>query len=254
MTKFTLANVRVFAGGCDLTGASNKIDASADIDDKDVTTFGSTGPNGDIWKEVLGGLGSSTLKAEGLWEAGDPSKVDDALWAANGSVIPWSVLPRGGGAAAPTYGDLAWLTKALNTKYNVGGGVGDAAPWSADASGSGRLPRGAVLHPPGTARTATGTGTGVQLGAVPTGKSLYAALHVLSVAGTATPTITVAVESDTTNAFAAPTTVGTFTAATAIGGQSLLVAGPATNTWYRAKWTIAGTTPSFLLLVTAGIA
>jgi hypothetical protein len=132
--------------------------------------------------------------------------------------------------------------------------VGEVAPWTSTAKSSWPLVRGQFAHPPGAARTATGTGTGLNLGAVAAGKRLYASLHVLSVAGTATPTITGRIESSVDNTFAAPTTRATFAAATAVGGQVLRTDGTAyTDTWWRIAWTISGTTPSFLFAAALGI-
>ena len=244
MGKFTLLNARIFTGGADLTANSNKIELASEVSDEDVTSFGSQG-----WKEVIGGLASTEINGEGQWEAGDLSKVDDNRWAALGGLGPWSVTP--GGASV---GTLAYFTNALTASYELGGEVGNVAPWKAKGVGSWPLVRGAIGHDPGTARTTTGVGTGVQLGAVAAGKQLYAALHVLSISGTSTPTITAAIESDTTNGFGAPTTRLTFAAATALGGQILRVPGPITDTWWRPKWTISGTTPSFLFVVAFGIA
>lgn len=243
MGKFVLLNARLFTGGADLTSNNNKLDVSAEVSDEDVTNFGSAG-----WKEVIGGLASTEINGEGQWEAFDPSKVDDNRWAALGGLGPWTAAPAGAAVGA-----LAYFTNALSGSYSLGGDVGSVAPWKAKGAGSWPLVRGLIAHDPGTARTATGTGTGAQLGAVAVGKQLYASLHVLSVAGT-TPSITVAIESDTSNAFGAPTTRLTFAAATAAGGQILRVPGAFTDTWWRPKWTISGTTPSFLMLIAFGIA
>jgi hypothetical protein len=244
VSKTILLNVRTFAAGVDLTGASNKVEISAEVEDKDATNYASQG-----WKEVLGGLGSAELSAEGQWEAGDPSKVDDASWSHLGSVIPWSVSANNAAAV----GDLAYLVSALRSDYKLFDAVGEVAPWSGTAKSAWPLVRGQFGHPPGTARTATGTGTGLNLGAVPEGKRLYAALHVLSVSGT-TPSITARVESSVDNTFASPTTRLTFTAATAAGGQALRTDGTAiTDTWWRLGWTISGSTPSFLFAASLGI-
>jgi hypothetical protein len=245
MAKFVLADARLIAGGADLSSAASKISIESTVKDEDTTTFGSNG-----WTEVIGGLASTKLSGEGWWEANDPSKVDDAAFAALGGLGPWTVCPAGGGALAT----LAYFTNALEGSYQLLGEVGKVAPWTVEGVGSWPVVRGQIAHPPGTARTSSGTGTGAQLGAVATGKQLYAALHVLSIAGTSTPTITVAIESDTSNAFGAPTTRLTFGAATAVGGQILRVAGPITDTWFRPKWTVSGTTPSFLFALAFGIA
>jgi hypothetical protein len=244
VAKTILTNVRTFAVAADLTSHTNKVELAAEVEDKDATNFGSQG-----WSEVLGGLASAEISAEGQWEAGDPGKVDDASWSQLGGVGPWSISANNGAAV----GDLAYFTSALRSAYKLGEAVGEVAPWTGTAKSAWPLVRGQFAHPPGTARTATGTGTGLNLGAVAAGKRLYAALHVLSASGT-TPSLTARVESSADNTFAAPTTRLTFTAATAVGGQILRTTGTAiTDPWWRIAWTITGTTPSFLFVATLGI-
>ena len=244
MPKTILTNVRTFALGVDLTSQSNKVELSAEFEDKDTTNYASQG-----WKEVVGGLGSAEISAEGQWEAADDTKVDNASWSHLGGVGPWSVSANN----AASVGDLAYFTSALRSGYTLFDAVGEVAPWSGTAKSSWPLVRGQFAHPPGTARTATGTGTGLNVGAVAAGRRMYAALHVLSASGT-TPSITARVESSVDNTFASPTTRLTFTAATAAGGQALRTDGTAiTDTWWRLAWTISGTTPSFLFVASLGI-
>ncbi|MCY0943535.1 hypothetical protein [Streptomyces antarcticus] len=243
MPKFVLLNARLFAVGADLTGASNKIELTAEIEDKETTNYYSNGH-----KEVIGGLGSAEIAAEGQWEAGDATLVDNASWAQLGGVGPWTVCPDGAAVA-----DRAYLTQCLRSEYGLGGSIGDVAPWTGKGASSWPLVRGQMAHPAGTARTSTGVGTAVQLGAVPAGKRLYAALHVLSVAGT-TPSITARIESDNAVGFPSATTQLTFTAATAAGAEALRTSGSAiTDDWFRVAWTISGTTPSFLFATSFGI-
>jgi hypothetical protein len=244
-----LTNARLFTGAADLTGASNKIELDAEREEKDVTTFLDSADPDSGWKKFIGGLGSAKSQAEGFWEAGDLSKVDDTSWADLGGLSAWTALPT-----TSTAGSLAWFMKALRGKYTLLGQVGDVAPWAAEAASTWPLVRGSVANPPGTARTTTGSGTAVQMTAVSATQYLYASLHVLSIAGTATPTITVKVQSNVDNTFGAPTDRLTFAAATVIGGQILRVPGPITDTWYRAAWTISGSSPSFLFLAAFGIA
>ncbi|MFI5995869.1 hypothetical protein ACIBAC_28965 [Streptomyces sp. NPDC051362] len=243
MSKFVLTNVRLFTGGADLTGASNKVEVTTKIEEKESTNYASQG-----YKELLGGLASAEIQGDGQWEAGDPGLIDDAAWAQLGGVGAWSVGPAGAAV-----GSLAYLTKGLRCDYKLGDAVGEVAPWTSSGKSSWPLARGQFAHPPGTARTATGTGTGLNLGAVALGKRMYAALHVLSVAGT-TPSITARVESSVDNTFASPTTRLTFSAANAAGGEILRTDGTAiTHTWWRVAWTITGTGPSFLFASTLGI-
>lgn len=244
MAKFVLTNARLFTGGADLTSVNNKLEVSAERAAVDTTNFGSSG-----WTESLAGLGETEINAEGFWEATDAGKVDDAMWAQLGGLTSWTASPNTGAVA-----DLAYFTSALTGSYQLGGEVGDVAPWTAKAAGSWPLVRGVIAHPSGTARTVTGTGTAQSLGAVSATQNLYAALHVLSVTGTVTPTITVTIQSDSAEAFPSSATVLSFAAATAIGGQILRVPGAITDTWFRPQWTISGTDPSFLFVVAFGIA
>lgn len=244
MGKQVLLDCRLFAVGADLSGASNKIEITSEVEDKDATNYRSGG-----WKEVLGGLASSEITGEGQWEAGDPSLVDDASWSALGGIGPYTVCPNDSTVAA-----LAYLTKGMRADFTFGDAVGEVAPWSGTVKSSWPVARGQIGHPPGTARTASGTGAALELGAITAGQRLYAALHVLSVAGTDTPTITGRIESDADAGFASPTTRLTFTAATAVGGEILRTDGTAiADTHYRVAWTISGTTPSFLFAVSLGI-
>lgn len=242
MTAFVLTDCRIYTGGADLSTRSNKASLMVEVEEKDSTAFAGSG-----YTECLGGLASTKFTGEGQWEAGDAGKVDDVSWTDLGGLGPLTVCPDGADV-----GDLAWLTYAMRGNYSLGEAVGEVAPWSASLAGSWPLARGAIAHPPGTARTATGFGGAIELGAVPSGKYLYAGLHVLSASGT-TPSITVRIESDVDDQFNDPTTNLTFSAATTRSGQTQRVAGPITNTWYQAAWTISGTGPSFLFVVSLGI-
>ncbi|MGV9987730.1 hypothetical protein [Streptomyces olivaceus] len=244
MAKSVLLNVRCFAAGLDLTSVSNKIELTSEVEEKPTTNYGSDG-----YAEVVGGLSSAEIAGEGQWEAGDDTKVDDVTWAQLGGVGPWSV--SGNNSAA--VGALVYFTRAMRADYTLLADVGEVAPWTSTAKSSWPLVRGQFAHPPGTTRTATGSGTALEVGAVPAGKRLYAALHVLSVAGT-TPSLTARVESSADDTFTDPTTRATFTAATEVGGQMLRTDGTAlTDTWWRVAWTITGTTPSFLFAAALGI-
>jgi hypothetical protein len=244
LTPTVLLDARIYLATADLTGYSNKVELSSSVVDLDRTTFASGG-----WHERVGGLFDSQINIEGLADFGDLTKPDDMFWANLGAPgTAATIVPTAG-----TVGSLAYLGKVLEADYKLGGKVGDLLPWTGGLKGNTAIARGQILHPQGTARTATGTGTAVQLGAVLATQRLCANLHVLSVSGT-TPSITVAIQSNVDNTFGSPTTRLTFAADTALDGQALSVLGPVTDTWWRATWTISGTTPSFLFAVAAGIA
>ncbi len=243
MAKFVLTAGYVALNSTDLSSYCSSIQLQIEAESKETTTVGSNG-----WHEELSGIKSVSLSASGQWEAADASKVDDEAFGNFGTVNGVSACP-----ATAADGELAWLTAFNRRQYQLFGAVGDVAPWSWQANGAWPLVRGQVLHAP-TARTSTGTGTAVQLGAVSATQRLYVALHVFSVSGTSSPTLTVAIQSDNAGGFGSPTTVTTLTAATAISNQITRVSGPITDDYFRVSYTITGTNPSFLFAVTAGIA
>lgn len=248
MAKLILLDTRVLVGAADLSGQSNKLELTDEIEEKDVTHFRSGGA-----KEVLGGLETVSIGAEGQWEAGDPGKVDDQAWASRRVLDAWTMGATG--ASDTAAGSLAYIAKALRTSFAILGAVGNVAPWSANATGTWPLVRGAFAHPSGVARTASGTGTALNLGALGAGERLYASLHVLSVAGT-TPTIDVTVTSDSAELFnASPETRITFPQASEASGTILrTAAGAHLDDWYRAEWTISASGgESFLFVVAIGI-
>lgn len=245
MAKNIFTGVRIFAGGADLTGASNKAELSVEAEEKDVTTFASAG-----WNECVGGLKSGEVQAEGYWEAGDEGLVDNHMWGNKGAyTVPFTLGPT-----AATVGSLAYIMRTLQKDYSFFGEVGDVAPWSSNSVSNWPIARGVFMHPPATARTATGNGTAVQIIAVPAGSRLYSALHVTSVSGSAA-TLDVDVESYVDNTFAGATTQISHTQFTSVGGEILRTNGDAiTDTWYRVTYTIGGTTPSFTFVSALGVA
>jgi hypothetical protein len=251
MAKAPMINTRTFVGGADFSGSLNKIELQTKRDEKDVTGFGIDG-----WKEFLAGLAETDVSGDVFWEAADMSKPDDVIWDGLTSDRALSVFPalNQTAAASASYGDLAYLTKALISTHKVGDKIGDVAGAVLKGKGNWPLARGVGLHPPGTARSVTGSGTATLYQAATSTQYVYANLHVLSVSGTGTPTLTVKVQSDVDNTFASPADLITFTAATALGGESKRTAGPITDTYYRVSYTISGSSPSFLFVVTVGVA
>jgi len=100
------------------------------------------------------------------------------------------------------------------------------------------------------ARTATGQSAAITVGRVETSGKFGLILNCTAASGT-TPTLDVTVEwsADGTNFFAAQA-ADSFTQVTTtgqVGAKSFDVKGP----FYRVKWTIGGTTPSFTFTVDA---
>jgi hypothetical protein len=243
-TPLVLVSCRNFVGGYDLTGYNNKLEVTSEVEDKDVTTFLPASDPDCGWKKVKGGIASAKMVGGGHWEGA----LDEAAWSALGSVVPHSAF-----AADANEGAVGYFTSALSRSYQFLGPVGDVAAWQVNDDSAWPMVRGFSLEAPGTARSTTGTGTPVQVGAVPAGKYLYAALHVLSVTGTGGPSIAVKIQSDAAVGFTTPIDQITFSTATAIGGQIARVAGPITDDWFRVSHTITGVGPSCLYVAVVGI-
>jgi hypothetical protein len=244
-TPLVLNDARIYYATADLTGVSNHVELETEYEDLDKTTFASLGAH-----ERVAGLADTMCGLQGLWAAGDLTQPDDVLWANNGAnAAPLTVLPTSGAV-----GSVAYLTKVMQANYKPGGDTGKLLAWTADTSGNQPLARGVILHPQGTARTASGNGTGVQFAAGPTAtQRLYANFHAMSVSG-ATPSIAVKVQSSVDNTFASPTDQIVFTTATGLTSQSSNVLGAITDTWYRVVWTVTGGAQSWLFAVSAGVA
>jgi hypothetical protein len=206
-TPFVLTNALVLAGGYDLTSTSNEVAIQHNVDQKDVTDFASG-----AFHEYIGGLRSGQIDVKGFWTAGDNMSSDDfasANLGLSGTMV--SVSPTGAD------GSLVYGMESMQSQYQTFTKVGEVIPFDAMFlnRGSARgLARGTILYPSSTATTTTGTGVARQVGAASSTQTIYTWLHVLSVSGTATPTLTVTVQRDNAVGFPSPVTVNTFTAAT----------------------------------------
>ena len=202
----------------------------------------------DGWSEFIGGLKSGSFDLSLMADMADDG-LDELLWSYLGTAdIPQS-FSIGSADGSPGY-----TFKSLSTAYvPQTGTVGELAMASLSGSSSGPIARGQLIHPDTTARTSSGTGTAWEVGALTSGQTLYAGLHVISASGTS-PTLAVKVQSDTVG-FPSATDRITFSTATDVANRYQLssVAGAVTDTYWRVSYTIGGTTPSFQFAVIVGI-
>lgn len=237
-------DLSILEGGLELAGHGKSVEVNGECTPLDTTPLSTTG-----WVTVAPGLKTGTMSLEFMQDFADGS-VDDTLWANFGSADVVRSF-----ATASADGSAAYLMRGVALQYTpLSGNVGDLAMGSIQSTVStGPLVRGLLIHPSNVSRTSSSTGTGRQIGAVASGQSLYAALHVISVAGTS-PTLDVIVQSDDNSGFTSPTSRITFSQATAVGAQWGSVAGAVTDDYWRISYTIGGTgTPTFAFAVTAGI-
>jgi hypothetical protein len=245
VAKQVLTNARLYAAGYDLSGAIASMAFQASVDAKDVTGFGETG------RRFLPGLERAAFQHEGFFDA-DVGQPDPVFWSQlNLAGQPMAIVPAG----PAVDGQAAYTMLAVVGAYTPlqGGNVGEPIRFSVSGQADGPLARGVVALSPTVARTASGNGAAQSLGLLAAGRRLTAQLHVLGISG-AGATFTAAVQSDDAVGFPSPTTRLTFAPATAIGAQQLTLDGPiATDTFWRINFTIAGTTPSVIALITLGI-
>ena len=243
MAITALTNAKLYVAQFDLSGDHNQLALDVGVQELIATVFGDTA------ERVRGGLGLIELTGQGFVSFGT-GNVHEALRAnINVADVPVTIAAESGDD-----GEYAEFFKARIAQYRLGAPVGQLLPFTVAASAQGQLPiQGTIL---GTgAKTATANGTGRQFTAPTATKSIFAALHVLSVSGT-TPTLDVVITSDDNSGFTSATTRLTFAQKTAVGSEFLTAAGPfAGETWWRAQWTIGGTgTPTFSVVIVFGIA
>lgn len=242
MASFILTDAGIWIDQFNLSGDFNTVSVSSAVEEKDATTFG------DTTRIMKGGLKTVAISGAGFWDADGTDEPDDVLFSRVGSGATALTLSHDGTAE----GSHAHLVQPTVSRYEFSPQVGEIKPFSMSAvAKDGPMVKGKIIH--NDTRTATGNGTGYELGAVASGQKFYAALHVVTVSGTS-PSLTVTIQSAPDNTFAAPTTRVTFTAATAATVEwGTPVSGAITDTYWRAVYTISGTSPSFAFVVSAGI-
>lgn len=235
MAKQVLTGARVWAGAQSFSGSANAATVGVSSDELEATTLQ------DDTHVLAGGIKTGAISVAGYW---DDTAVDPGCFSAVGSALPVTV------SIGATVGDAAYCMAAMEAEYGFGDQVGALLPFdlraAATASGVAR----GMLAANG-AITATGNGTALQIGAVPSGKNLVITLHATAVSGT--PNLTVAVQSDNGAGFGTPATVGTFTAMTAVGSQVMVVPGPIADDYFRLSYTMSGGTPSMTIAAAIAI-
>ncbi len=242
MSKLVYKNCKLYSGGYNLSGDVNEMSFEYEFKEVPAFDFSSTA------EYSIPGLPKIAYDLKGAVQMNSPTlAVEDILMAQ----IVTLDNPLTFCALTGADGDIAYFTKACGFTYSPGAPVGDLYKYQAKGAGSGEvLVRGQMAAT--GAKTVTGTGTALNLGAVTAAQKVYAALHVVAASGAA-PTLDVIVESDDAQGFATPVTRATFAQQNAISSAFVSAAGPITDTWWRAKWTIGGGGPSFTVAVVIGI-
>jgi len=226
MASQILSNAKLYAAGFNFSGDLNALALKYSADLKDATTLI------DTTHTRRPGLADVGFQLDGYWNGG-VGNVDDALF---NSVLGVNDVPITIGPLTGAEGELAYSFKAQSASYAPGGKIGDMFAFSVSGSGDGPLARGTLLT--NAARTVTGTGTIFNLGAISSLQKLIGALHFYTLAGSGT--LIVKIQSAALVGFGSPTDRITFSTLAAVGGQFSTLAGPVTDAFWRASWTISG--------------
>ena len=238
MAEQVLTNGLILFEGLDLTTQVNQVTVDLSAEPLDRTDFADTTRN------RVGGLKTAAISAAGFFGAAEP---DATLFADLGGGDKLITV-----AATPTEGDIAFFLRSLLAEYSpIEGNVGDLAGFRlAAAANIGDLIRGTIGH--NNTQIATGNATGYQLGAIAAGQSIFVGTHITAVSG-GSPTLQVIIQSDDNAGFTTATDRITFSAANAIGSQFASLAGAITDDYWRVRYVISGSSPSFTFVTSFGI-
>lgn len=225
---------RAYIGGFDMSCYINSFGLDAETETAEVTTLCKTAKN------YIPGLEDATINASGFFDGDtlvlDPTTFSFKLNSLRRTITVVTYLPQTDAQGGPGY-----FVEGELTSYSIETTTDDAGTIEFEMQSNSAQERSVTLHLASIAETTTNNSTSVD-NTVGTTNGASAALQVLSVAGTSTPTITVKVQHSTDNSIW--TDLITFGAKTAVGSEVQRVTGTV-NRYVRAQWTITGTTPSF---------
>lgn len=243
MAIFYLKDVDVIVDGYDMSGFTNKVKLAASVAELDTTNFASSGA-----KARIGGLKDASVNVEGFYDT-----TVGTLTVAAGSEALYSNLGTSDKVISISPDGLdqsvVYAMRSLETDFSAFDAIGSITPFSISAATTNTdgLVRGIVANPVATARTATGNGSITDMGAgfVTATKRLAGFVQFVTISGT-TPTCIVKIQSSTSSTFASGVTDRiTFTSANTISSQWSTALTGTTDRYWRATWTITGTSPSF---------
>lgn len=249
MSKEVVRSGKVFINAYDLTTTHTSIGLTLTQEALEANCMLADGAGTDkFMQEWLHGLKSFELTHSGytLAGTGETNTVLDTALGTAGTVF--TVCGATGASGDPAY-------SGYTTHYQhqeIDGSVGGMASYAAAGFGQGTpCFRGRIMGI--GAKTETGNGSIYQLGAITAGtNALYAALHVTAVAGSDLSLVVDLYSAPAAN-FESATKRLTFTEAMGITSEIKTLATTVTDTWWRATWTLGGSSESFTIALNAGI-
>lgn len=239
MATQVIANRPLWVGSYDFSGSVHTMAIAYGAEQKDGTTLS------DSTRKALGGLKTAGFSVEGHWDQTSTNPVDSEAF---GNIGSNKIITYTGGQGAE--GDIAYFAQLLFSQYSPQGQVGEIFAFSLEAAASDDLVRGTIELK--NTISSTGTSTGRQLGALSSTQKMVAVMHVTAADGTS-PTLDMVIQSDDNGSFTTATDRITFTQATGITSELLSVNGAITDDYWRAEYTLGGTSPEFTAVVVLGI-
>lgn len=241
-----LLNCKLLFGALDISADSNSVALTYGAEMLDDTTFRPVA-NGST-RSFRPGLKTVELNGSMFWNNDGTTDLEQFQQiGAVGQVMSVALIGE-------VEGDRVHFSRGVRGSYNpMSGEVGAIIAANIDARASNApLVRGQLMRR-GTV-TVTGNSTGINMGSA-ANKWIYSALHVLSPVTAGTPTIVGVIESDDNSGFTTPTTRLTHPSRTVRGSdwQETTIGGGVTDNFWRAKWTLAGTSPSFTIFWSFGM-
>ena len=240
MASHLLYNAVVLYEGLNLSGQLNetRIEYGAKMLNESVW--------GDDTEKNKAGILTASVNEVGFWDADAVAYQPDLKLftelGANDKVV--SVFPQGAADGA-----RGFSLKTARATYSPQLEHGELFKFNAMGASRSRLMQTTVLT--NSTETTSGSGTARQLTAVDDdpAQKLYAVLHVIAASGSS-PTLDLIIQSDDAGGMPSADTRITFAQMNDIGAiYAVPVAGPITDDYWQAVWTIAGGTPSFTFVV-----
>lgn len=240
-----LRDCAIWYGGNDLTATADEVSFDSSFATVNVTTFGSSGNVTNV-----AGLEDAQMSVMTFLD----TTLTDAVFSTNrggvSDLLTAVAFPTGGTVTA---GDTCYAIRAQLKNDPIMLKVGDAARINANfaASQVEGLLQGMVLAP-SAAVTASGDGSAVQLGAQSSGQIAYFGVHVFSVSGNRT--ITPVLQSAAASNFSSSTDRVTLSSINSAGSSFGSSSTATTDTYWRASYTIGGSSGSITFAAFAAIA
>lgn len=242
MAEFVLYNPKIYVAQYDFSGEQNRVSLMLAADQKDSSEFG------DTTHKNINGATMVTYAGGGLVDLTDEADSPEAFYfdriAFNEPETPVTLVPDGGAVE----GDPSFCFPSIFSAYNPMYEWNELVRYEINGGGREMPGRGVVAVSPAAAKVASGnSATGYLIGAVAAGKKVAASIHLL--AATGLTSLDVTIESDTAAGFPSPVTRITFPTLAAVGSDFLTAVGPITDTYWRAKWTLVGTSARFVVAI-----